>query len=327
MGQDADEGPSPIKSNPSPEGRNGGGVLAFAHPAAFGVITIPRQGIAEGWEFLRRRRANKENKETEETEGVKDGGSGSESRADGGIDVQHPLCGIENGVAELVVEVEKSKDTSRDLKAEFNKLAAAKKQLMNDILRLERDKEKLTEKHIGDLARIREKLEAEAREGKRQLKEELDKGHDASMNQLRQDLRTKIEPLETETRRLRREVMRAQQADSLTASKSNGKNAGGKRGRFGKRGNGAAEPPAPAPAGDVVSMISMPTSMSFWRGLTDAFAPQDLLFNTGDDGGVREGGAVGRDVEDDKVPPPALLVLAAVPMFYLLTRWRANRQR
>lgn len=330
-----------IPSEPSstaPPSR-GNGVTAFAHPGSFGVMMLPSELVRTGLPSRRRDQiwGSEPGEETVGAGGDGDKKASTDEKSAGG----NPIC--DTRVNELVTAVQRSKDAERELKADFNSLDAKKRQLVNEILKLEREKEELTEKHVADLARIREKLEAEADEDKRRLKEELKKGHDASMDQLRKDLRARIAPLESETERLRLEVSKAQ---ARAASVSNNSTPD-KRARFGgARHNGVADPATPSAAATGATLnrlaaganrgdednvpTSMPTSPSFWKGLNDAFTPHDLLFDTSG-GVVRGGGESGVGlVEKDSVPPPALLVLAAVPICCLLAKWhtfRANRQR
>lgn len=324
----------------------------FAHPGAFGSMGIPASAVRDG--FFKRRRPRGKSIDSNES----DHASGAALAPAATVTTSpHPLCGTPNGVDELVAEARASADAERRARAEEKKLQDKRDALDGEIQRLQRDKQDRTEAHRQELSRLRAKLETDARESKRRLKEELEKGHAESVELLIRQMDADKERLNVSTRKLREQEQRAYEArveneaaaaaaattrrTASAAASAIGKEKE-KKSIFGRRG---VDDSSSSAAGAVTSTSAdgdkgastgdvpfMPQSPGFWRGLSETFSPRDLLGGAKGGaahghgrGGSGGGGSVGTGSEGDSLAPPALLVLAAVPLFCLYRRWKFNR--
>lgn len=323
--------PAPV-SEPAVVGANGDDVM-FSHPGAYGIVMLPPKAIKAGF-FARRRRARRATR-TAIAEAAAAAAKKRPSNA-------RPISGNDDAssrrVDELVSEAKASAEAERALRMEAARLLAQKTQLEKEIRRLQRDKEEMTDAHRTQLDRLRRELDADARDSKRRLGEELERGHAKSMDSLRLTLKSETEHLTSETKRLRDELQKSKQARSAAAASSAPATAEANKAksRVPTRGAGSVGSGAGSKGSSSSSFGAIPNggldseginnavmpaagSAGFWKSLTDTFTPSDLLGGAG--GSVGGGGGVG-----ESVPPPALMVLAAVPLFCLYKRWQHKRR-
>lgn len=295
----------------------------FSHPGAYGAMMLPPKVVKVGF-FAGRRRQKANNN-------LCNNNSSSNATTDSDASTQPPSppqpqqqlpCspGDPARVDKLLAEAKEAKEAESLLRAESAKLLARKVQLDRDIQRLQRDKEDMTEAHRAQLERLRRDLETASAESKRRLEAELEKGHAKSMDSLRLTLRSETENLASETKRLREDLLRARQARSAPspAVAEGGGSLGDRTG-----GDGSRDTAGVAGAAGTGVITPMPVLAGFWSSLTNAFTPGDFLEGGGVGGGTGATGGSGGDGAG--VPPPALLVLAAVPLFCFYKRWQRKR--
>ncbi|CAM9745274.1 unnamed protein product, partial [Laminaria digitata] len=291
----------------------------FSHPGAYGAMMLPPKVVRVGF-FAGRRRQKANNSPSFCSISSNSSNATTESDASPPPQQEQLPCspGEPARVDKLLSEAKEAKEAESLLRAESAKLRARKAHLDRDIQRLQRDKEDMTEAHRAQLERLRRDLEAASAESKRRLEAELEKGHAKSMDSLRLALRSETENLASETRRLREDLLRTRQARSAPTPQGaaeGGGSLGGSGGGGGSSGTAAA---------DAGLMTPMPVLAGFWSSLTNAFTPGDFL-EAGAGGGGGAGGVGGRGGDGVGVPPPALLVLAAVPLFCFYKRWQRQR--
>lgn len=288
----------------------------FSHPGAYGVVMLPPKAVKAGF-FARRRRATAVTRAAASASAAEAAASKATSNA-------QARCANDSSLVDgLVSDAKASAEAERALRMEAARLLAKKTHLEKEIRQLQRDKEELTDAHRAQLERLRRDLDVDTRESKRRLGEELERGHAKSMDSLRLTLKSETEHLATETKRLREELHKARHSRSAasTATEANrarsrastrgavsggGNSRGSTSSLFGANPNGGL---------DAEGISVMPRSAGFWKSLTDTFTPGDLL--GANVMGVGGGG--------ESVPPPALMVLAAVPLFCLYKRWQQRR--
>lgn len=288
----------------------------FSHPGAYGAMMLPPKAVKAGF-FAGRRRRREEAKSSNSHRDAAATAAAASAAADPSKQQQHkhPLCsGDPARIDVLVAEAREAKEAEAALLAEASRLRGKQAQLDKDIRRLQREKEDMTETHLAQLESLRRDLETDARDGQRRLQSELEKGHAKSMDRLRLTLRAETDNLAEETKRLREDLQRTRQAratataTAAAAAASAAEGSGSKPVRGGK-----------AAAGET----PVPLSVGFWNSLTNAFTPRDFLDMS--NGGSGVSGGVGAAGGNGSVPPPALLVLAAVPLFCFYRRWRIQR--
>lgn len=305
----------------------------LAHPGAVGTMMVSPGAVKAG---LFRRRSDEGGNITP-SKGSPSGtgptcSAGSAATSD---DDTHKLCRTPKAVDELLMTVRASADTEHRMKVEKEKLQAKKDELDGEILRLQRDKTEMTEAHRVELTHLRETLEEDARERQRKIKEELEKYHAESMDDLIREVNADKKRSQETTRKRRDGELKGRR----------GRAEGNKQGAFGRRsirhsmsiaadiaGSGAVAHSV-ADVGsstrnpsDHVDVPFMPQSVGFWQGLMKIFTTHDLLGSNGprtsiDDWSRRDDGW-GNNFEN--LAPPALLLLAAVPLFCLCRRWRVK---
>lgn len=355
----AEASPSaPSATMPMPSATTNGDDAVFSHPGGFGTVMIPPKAVKVGFFEGRRRRKEQQQQQQlqqQQQRQQQQTADPSNKENDNGCKKQlqqqqqrlHPLCtGDPARVDDLLSEASESKKAEGALRDEAAKLLAKKAQLDKEIQRLQRDKEEMTEAYRAQLEKLRRDLESDAKESKRRLEAELVKGHARSMDNLRLTLKAETEHLTGETKRLREDLQRARQirkASNTAAAKdpektksfSSAAGAGSKIGsKIGSRA-GTSSAPANTPAkkrgssptnlngdGDLFGDSSAP-SEGFWTSLTNAFSPSDILSAV--PRGARGSGGGTAMGEEEGVPPPALLVLAAVPLFCFYKRWKNQR--
>ena len=278
----------------------------FSHPGAYGAMMLPPKAVKAGFFAGRRRRREEAKSNTSDSDAEAAAPAADLSRQQ---QKNHPLCsGDPARIDGLVAEAREAKEAEAALLAEGARLRGKQAQLDKDIRRLQREKEDMTEAHLAQLENLRRDLETDAREGRRRLQSELEKGHAKSMDKLRLTLAAETDNLVAETKRLREDLQRTRQSRATASTPAGAASAEGS----GSKPSGVK----PAAAGET----PVPLSAGFWNSLTNAFTPRDFL-DMSNGGGVGVGASGG----SGSVPPPALLVLAAVPLFCFYRRWRMQR--
>lgn len=278
----------------------------FSHPGAYGAMMLPPKAIKAGFVAGRRRRP------AEEAYSNHSNRDAAAAAVDALFQKQkHPLCsGDPARIEGLLAEAREVKEAEVALRVEAVKGHAKEARLDKDIQRLQRDKEDMTEAHLAQLESLRRDLETDARDGQLRLQSELEKGHAKSMDRLTLDLRAERASLAAETKRLREDTERKARAAATAAAAAAGTAA---------EGSGSKLSGAKSAAGDT----PVPLSAGFWNSLTNAFTPRDFL-DMSNGGGVGSASGLGAG-GNGSVPPPALLVLAAVPLFCFYRHWRTQR--
>lgn len=288
----------------------------FSHPGAYGAMMLPPKVVKVGFFAGRRRHKSNNNNNNlcnnnSSSNATPESDASTQPPSPSQQQQQLPCSGGDPArVDKLLSEAKEAKEAEGLLRAESAKLLARKAQLDREIQKLQRDKEDMTEAHRAQLERLRVDLEASSKDSKLRLKSELEKGHAKSMDSLRMTLRSETENLASETKRLREDLLRARQARSVPPAERGGSLGEGEGGGDGGGGRTA----------DTGLVTPMPGLAGFWSSLTNAFTPGDFL-----EGGARGGGVGMGDGGGGGVPPPALLVLAAVPLFCFYKRWQRQR--
>lgn len=284
----------------------------FSHPGAYGAMMLPPKAVKAGF-FAGRRRRREEAKSSNSDAAAAAGTAPDLSTQQ---QKKHPLCsGDPARIDGLVAETREAKEAEAALIAEGARLRGKQTQLDKDIRRLQREKEDMTAAHLAQLEGLRRDLETDAREGQRRLESELEKGHAKDMDHLRLDLMAKQDIIEAQTRRLQKEIdLRSAEQCRATATTTAPAAAAASAAARG----GGTKPSGVRPAAAAAAETPVPLSAGFWNSLTNAFTPRDFLDKS-------NGGGVGASGGSGSVPPPALLVLAAVPLFCFYRRWRMQR--
>lgn len=187
---------------------------------------------------------------------------------------QHPLCSSNPARVNEVVE-------------EAHRARAVEQALREEVRSLQRNKELMTEAHRAQLEKLRQELEADARENRLLLETELEKGHANSLNSLRKTLGS-------ETKRLREDLAHAQQAATRSISRSSNSNVNG----FG----------------------------DFWKSFKEVFGSSGTPHGVPGSASVElVDGITAYPVALTTLAPPALFVLVTVPLFCLLSNRRRQR--
>lgn len=187
---------------------------------------------------------------------------------------QHPLCSGNPARVDEVIE-------------EAHRARVVEQALRKEVRSLQTNKELMTEAHRSQLEKLRQELEADARESKLRLETELEKIHAISLNSLRKTLGS-------ETNRLREDLAHARREVTRSISRSSSRNVNGFGGfwksfeMFGPSGT-----PQEVPESKSVELVDGITSCPF-----DAITT---------------------------LVPPALFVLVTVPLFCLLSNRRRQR--
>lgn len=187
---------------------------------------------------------------------------------------QHQLCsGNPARVDEVVEEAHRARVVEQALREEVHSLHT--------------NKELMAETHRAQLEKLRQELEADARESRLRLETKLEKSHEISLNSLRKTMGS-------ETNRLREDLAHARQEATRSISRSSGRNVNG-FGRFWKSFEvfGPSGTPQEVPDSKSVELVDGITAYPF-AALTT-------------------------------LVPPALFVLVTVPLFCLLSNRRRQR--
>lgn len=306
--------------------------IVWPHPGAVGTMMIP-PGAVKGGSFRRRQRGKSNRREHADAatdEPALDTAAVASDFSD------HPLCSKPKVIDELLLEVKTSADKELRAEAEARELQERTDQLDGELKRLQRNRRKLIEAHQAELAHVQKTLEENAREDKRLLVEELTRNHAELMDELVREVAAGQETV----------TSGGSQEDQLRLRRALARLLGNERARTGQR---RARDPTPLLAWDTrpttavvdtlgggsnggnaieaAEELTVPQSVGFWRGVHVMIKSHDL----GSNGLTRskvyhgvEATVGGRETEG--LMHPAVLVLAAVPIFCLWRRWRLRRE-